>query len=224
MPGNISRRFKKILYEDPQDDEIIGKAYISCEEHTINRILRSLISHVEFIAILPGVLQLNAGADIMDGELSRALQEHLILEQRLETLEDHSLSDGKNETPHFEKNMKSSFRNLLRLLKARPLLLSAWKTKLGKEIGMCERALIKELNVLGGLEPNLQRTAGKPLPVSSDPKGSALVQDVRATIEEVTRKVRFSDVPSGEAGEALPHLPALICHICHHKKKKKPVK
>ena len=191
MPGNIARRFTKTRYDDLQDDEVIARACISSEEHTINRILRSLISHVEFIAILPDVLQLNADSDIVDANLSRALQEHQTLEQRLEMLEDHRLSDGKNESTQLEKNIKSSFRNLLRLLKARPLLLTAWKTKLGKEIGMCERALIKELNLLGCLEPKPELSAAKPLHVSSDSKGSASVQVDSATIKEVTTKVRF---------------------------------
>ena len=185
MSVNEVRRFTKTRYDDPEDDEVIGRAHISSEEHSINHILRSLISHVEFIAILPGVLQLNADSDIVDGELNKALQEHRMLEQRLEMLEDQR--DGKNESTQLEKKIRSSFRNLLRLLRARPFLFSAWKKELGKDIGLCERALIKELNILGGLEPKPELTASKPS--SSNLKLSAL-QDVASTMQKVAAEVR----------------------------------
>lgn len=188
MHGNKARRFTKIQYQDPQDNEIIDRTYISSEKHTINSILRNLISNVEFIAILPGVLKVNWDTDVMDSEMIRALQEHLMSEQRLEMLEDHNLvSDGKNENTPLEKNVKISLKNLLRLVKARPLLLSAWKKELPKEIGKCERCLIKEIHVLEGLEP---RQAAPKLPVSYELNNTALLQDFPATIEEVTTKVR----------------------------------
>lgn len=188
--GNKARRFTKIRYEDPEDKDTIERAYISTK-HPANRILRNLICNVEFVAILPSVLQVNADSHVMDSELNRALQEHLRLEQRLEMLEEQNLvSDGKNETPQLKKNIKTSFRNLLILLKAHPLLVSAWKKELGKEIGKCERALIKELHALGGLEPTPQQDAPKALPISSELKVNVVVQDFPAAIEEVTTKVR----------------------------------
>lgn len=191
MHGNKVRRFTKIQYQDPQDNEIIERAYISSEKHTINSILRNLVSNVEFIAILPGVLKVNWDTDVMDSEVIKALQEHLILEQRLEMLEGHNLmSDGKNENTHLEKNVKISLKNLLRLVKARPLLLSAWKKELPKEIGKCERYLIKELHVLEGLEPRAQQAAPKLRPVSHELNDTALLQDFPATVEELATKVR----------------------------------
>ncbi|TWW55896.1 hypothetical protein D4764_09G0009460 [Takifugu flavidus] len=126
----------------------------------------------------------------MDSEVIRALQEHLMLEQRLEMLEDRNLvSDGKNENTHLEKNLKISLKNLLRLVKARPLLLSAWKKDLPKEIGKCERCLIKEIHVLEGLEPRPQQAAPKLLPVSDELNDTPVLQDFPATIEEVTTKI-----------------------------------
>lgn len=190
MHGNKARRFTKIQCQDPQDNEIIERTYISSEKHTINSILRNLVSNVEFIAILPGVLKVNWDTDVMDSEVIKALQEHLILEQKLEMLEDRNLvSDGKNENTHLEKNLKISLKNLLRLVKARPLLLSAWKKELPKEIGKCERCLIKEIHVLEGLRPRPQQAAPKLLPVSYELTDTALLQDLPATIEEVTTKV-----------------------------------
>lgn len=197
MYGIKARRFTKIQYEDPQDNEIIERAYISSEEHTIYSILRNLISNVEVIAILPGVLKVNSDSDIMDSELNRALQEHLMLEQSLKMLEDYNLmSDMKNENSQFKKNIKISFRNLLRHLKARPLLLFTLKKELAKEIGKCESGLIKEINVLEGLEPRPQQAATKLLPVSSELNISALLQDFPATIEDVTTKVRSVKIKS----------------------------
>lgn len=191
MHGNKARRFTKIQYQDPQDNEMVERTYISSEKHTINSILRNLVSNVEFIAILPGVLKVNWDTDVMDSEVIRALQEHLMLEQRLEMLEDRNLvSDGKNDNTHLEKNLKISLKNLLRLVKARPLLLSAWKKTFPKEIGKCERCLIKEIHVLEGLEPRPQQAAPKLLPVSYELNDTPLLQDFPATIEEVTTKVR----------------------------------
>lgn len=191
MPVNKVRKFTKIRYDDPEDDEVIERAYISPEEHTINCILRSLISNVEFIAILPA-LRLYADSDIMDGELSRALREHLTLEQRLESLEDYGLvPSGKYKLSYLEKKIRSSLRNLLRALKARPLFLSVWKKELGKEIGKCERALIKDLNILGGRDPQPQLDS--PKPVSSDLKPGAL-QDFDATMQNITTEVRSMNV------------------------------
>lgn len=191
MHVNKARRFTKIRYQDPQDNEIIDRTYISSEKHTINSILRNLISNIEFIAILPGVLKVNWDTDVMDSEMIRALQEHLMLEQRLEMLEDHNVvSDGKNQNTSLEKNVKISLKNLLRLVEARPLLLSAWRKELPKEIGKFERCLIKEIHVLEGLEPRPHRAAPKLLPVSYELNDTALIQDFPATIEEVTTKVR----------------------------------
>lgn len=185
-------KFKKIRYPDPEDDEVIERACISSEEHTINCILGSLLSNVEFIAILPGVLQLNTDSDIVDSELSRALEEHLMLEQRLEMQEDHRiLTDRKKEPTQLEKKIRSSLRNLLRLLKTRPLLFSAWKKELVKEIGKCERALIKELNILEGLY--LKPWLNAPKPVSSNLNTSAS-QDFTATMLKVTAEVRSMKV------------------------------
>lgn len=190
MPGN-KVRFTKTQYDDAEDDDVIKRAHIASEQHAINHILRNLISNVEFIAILPTVLQLKVNS-VINSELSSALQEHLMLEQRMEMLNDHKLvSDGKNDTTQLEKKIRSSFRNLLRLLKVHPLLLPAWKKDLGKEIGKFERALIEELNILGGLKPKPQ--LGSPKPVSSDSKDIDFEQDKdqTATMEDVIVMVRF---------------------------------
>lgn len=190
MPGK-KVRFTKTEYDDPEDDDVIKRTHIASEQHAINHILRNLISNVEFIAMLPTVLQLKVNS-VINSELTSALQEHLMLEQRMEMLKDHKLvSAGKNETAQLEKKIRSSFRNLLRLLKVHPLLLSAWKKDLGKEIGKFERALIKELNILGGLEPMPQ--LGSPKLVCSDLKDIDFEQDKAhtATMEEVIVMVRF---------------------------------
>lgn len=193
MPGK-KVRFTKTKYDDAEDDDIIRRAHISSEQHAINHILRNLISNAEFIAILPTVLQLKVDSGVVNSELSSALQEHLMLEQMMEMLEDHKmLSDGKNETTQLEKKIRSSFKNLLRLLKVHPLLLSAWKKEFGKEIGKFERAIINELNILGGLEPEPQLAS--PKPVCSDPKDIDFEQDKdqTATIEEVVVMVRLME-------------------------------
>lgn len=190
MPGNIVK-FTKTEYDDAEDDDVIKRAHIASEQHAINHILRNLLSNVEFIAILPSVLQLKVDS-VINSELSSALQEHLMLEQRMEMLKDHKLvSDGKNETAQLEKKIRRSFRNLLRLLKVHPLLLSAWKKDLVKEIGKFERALINKINILGGLEPKPQ--LGSPKPVCSDLKDIDFEEDKdqTGTMEEVIVMVRF---------------------------------
>lgn len=196
---------KTQLKDGPQDHELTQKKLLSPEAQRIAGILRNCISNAEIAAIMPAVLRLNSVSSVVDKELSRKLQEHQMLEERLETLEDlKQESDGEQQgrkSAQLEKEIKNSFRNLLRLLRARPDTISAWKAELGMEVGTSEKALIRELNkfhshilekLLTSQDKESQLAPSKQVSSSSDRDVEHIVslQDFPADMKEVDSKVR----------------------------------
>lgn len=198
---------KTQLKDGPQGHELTQKKLLSPEAQRIAGILRNCISNAEIAAILPAVLRLNSVSSVVDKELSRTLQEHQMLEERLETLEDlKQESDGEQEgrkstTAQLEKDIKNSFRNLLRLLRARLDTISAWKAELGMEVGTSEKALIRELHkfhshilekLLTSQDKESQLAPSKQVSSSSDRDVEHIVslQDFPADMKEVDSKVR----------------------------------
>lgn len=129
-------------------------------------IFSECISKVETAAILPAILLLNSQSQLEDLELSTLLNEHQQLEQKLETFEWHVQEEGEGQGEEeeeekgeeeedeghqvmirLEEEIKNSFRDMLRFLRARPETMSVWKAEEGEELGLSERALIRELSV-----------------------------------------------------------------------------
>lgn len=218
--------------EGPDGQRLFQNEELPPEVRCILGIFSDCISKVETAAILPGILLLNSQSQLEDPELSRMLNEHQLLEQRLEMFEWHvkgvgegeeeeeeegeggevreegegesevvgaregereaeregegkgegevgegkgegegegkdkegskgrrvgeeegeGVGEGEEEESHeamirLEEEIKNSFRDLLRLLRARPETISAWKAEQGEELGLSERALIRELSV-----------------------------------------------------------------------------
>lgn len=101
----------------------------------------------------PAVLRLNSVSGVADKGLSRALQEHQILDERLEMLEGlKQESDGEQEgeagearkrtRAQLEKDIKNSVRDLLRLVRAHPDAINGLSAELGVDVGESEYMLI----------------------------------------------------------------------------------
>ncbi|KAA8592285.1 dynein regulatory complex protein 10 isoform X2 [Etheostoma spectabile] len=137
--------------EDLNDKDMSQKKLLSPEAQRISSILENCISQVEFAAALPTVLRFNSGSSVVDKELSRALQDHQILDKNLEGLglkqdseEEQEGAFGKARAK-LEKDIKNSVRDLLRLVRAHPDALCGLRTELGMEVGESEYMLISGL-------------------------------------------------------------------------------
>lgn len=128
---------------------LVQKDQLPPEVQCILGIFADCISKAETAAILPAILLFNSESQIEDPELSRLLDEHQGLEHKLATFEWHAQEEeeGKRAMIQLEEEIKNSFRNLLRLLRACPETVSTWKAEHGEELGLSERALIRELTV-----------------------------------------------------------------------------
>lgn len=133
--------------------ELSQKKQISTEAQRISSILENCISQVKIAATLPAVLQLNSVSTVVSKELSRALQEHQILAERLETLvglkqESDREQDGEarmREKAQLETDIKNSVRELLRVVRAHPDDIGGLSAELGMEVGKSEYILIRGL-------------------------------------------------------------------------------
>uniref|UniRef100_A0A3Q1B8H6 Dynein regulatory complex protein 10 n=3 Tax=Amphiprion ocellaris TaxID=80972 RepID=A0A3Q1B8H6_AMPOC len=122
----------------------------------ISDVLENCISQAEVAATLSAVLQSNCVSGIMNQELRNALQEHQLLEEKLGKLEDLK-TDGEQEgeavkarkqaRAQLERNIKNSFRDVLRLCQANPDAISGLRAELGIEIVESENILIRELKL-----------------------------------------------------------------------------
>ncbi|XP_051278823.1 dynein regulatory complex protein 10 isoform X2 [Dicentrarchus labrax] len=136
-----------------ENHRLLLKKRLSLEAQRVLSILETCISRVEIAAALPAALRLNSESSVVDKELSRALREHQILVERLETLEGlKQESDGEQEgearkraRAQLEKDIKNSVRDLLRLVRGHPDAIFSLRAELGMEEGESESVLIRVL-------------------------------------------------------------------------------
>ncbi|KAJ4941690.1 hypothetical protein JOQ06_011566 [Pogonophryne albipinna] len=153
--STVLGKTKTQLEEAPENNEVPQRKPLSLEAKRILKMLENCISGVEFVAMLPALLQLNSLSSVVDKDLSMALQEHQLLEKRLETFECLMQgSDGEQgrevskAMAGLEKDIKNSLRDLLRLARAHPDAISGLKTELGKTLAVGE----SEYKLITGLE------------------------------------------------------------------------
>ncbi|XP_040010926.1 dynein regulatory complex protein 10 [Xiphias gladius] len=166
-----------------KNHDLSQKKLLSVEAQRISSILENCISQIEIVAALPTTLRLNSVSSVVDEDLSRALQGHRLLGERLETLEGlKQESEGevgearKRARSRLEKDIKNSVRDLLRLFRAHPDAIFGLKAELGTEVGESEYKLIRGLKMfhshmverlLTSLDEEVQLVLYKP--VSSSP-------------------------------------------------------
>lgn len=200
-----------MLANTPSEDNVEGEGLIQTDQlppevQCILGIFTNCINNAEIAAMLPAILHLNAESHFEDQELSRILEEHQMQEQKLEMLEWHMQeSEGdKLAIIQLEEEIKNSFRDLLRFLRARPDTISNWKAELEEEMGMGERALIRELRTfenhiiekwLSNKHEEPQLSPAKEVSTSDQDEEYILVmQCLAAEINQVDSKVRTKNV------------------------------
>ncbi|CAJ1068836.1 dynein regulatory complex protein 9 [Xyrichtys novacula] len=137
---------------DGLSEEILLNPDIQC----ISNILENCISQIEFAAALPSILKFSCESSDVDKGLRRALEEHQALTERLETLEDLKGSNedqevkDEEERAQLKEDFQNSVRNLLRLVRTRPDVISDLRAEQKMQIGESESILITELNKFHG--------------------------------------------------------------------------
>lgn len=126
------------------------KKLLSLEAQRISIILENCISQVRIAATLPALLRLNSVSSVVDEELSRVLQEHQILDDRLKQESDGEQEGDVGEArkrvrAQLEKDIKNSVRDLLRLVRAHPDAILGLMAEVGMEVGETEYILIRGL-------------------------------------------------------------------------------
>lgn len=204
-----------IQSETLQNHDLSKKRLLSLQAQHISSILEKCISQVEIAATLSAILQLNSMSSVVDKELSKALQEHQILTERLEKqgglMEE---SDGEQEgeagesrkkaQAQLKKDIKNSVWDLFRLNRAHPDASFGLRGELDMEVGEIENILIGELKkfhsqmiekLSTSLDEELQLALNKQVSSSSANNlhhSLTLEEEKVATdIREVDEKVRY---------------------------------
>ncbi|XP_070761263.1 dynein regulatory complex protein 10 [Enoplosus armatus] len=195
-----------------KNHEVSEKKPLSLEAQLISSVLETCISQVDIAATLPAILRLNSVSSVTDKELSRALQEHQILDDRLETLEGlKQESDGEQggevgearerARAQLEKDIKNSVRDLLRLARAHPDAMFGLRSELVMEVGESECILIRELErfhsqmvekLQTSLDEELQLVLYKQVSSSPAPNLDPMVsmeEELAAAMKEIDAKI-----------------------------------
>ncbi|XP_074527152.1 dynein regulatory complex protein 10 [Halichoeres trimaculatus] len=132
-----------------------GKKLLPPEAQRISNILGNCISQIEFAATLPAILKSSSVPSDLDEGLSRALQKHQKMAEKLETFkglqkESHGEQGGldREERAQLEEDFRNSVRNLLRHCRAHPAYLnttSDLRSEQKIELGESVSILIKEV-------------------------------------------------------------------------------
>ncbi|XP_008280248.1 dynein regulatory complex protein 10 [Stegastes partitus] len=170
-----------------QSDDALLLLYPEAEH--ISNVLESCISQAEIAAILSAVLKSNSVSGIEDQELRKALQEHQILEERLEG---QAMEASDQAREQLEWNFKKSFRGALRLCQANPGAISGLRAELGIEIEESENILIRELkmfhsNMVKRLLTNLDKEPQSPEEII------LLEKRLAEKIKEIDKQVAFKE-------------------------------
>ncbi|KAM9360656.1 dynein regulatory complex protein 10 [Symphorus nematophorus] len=190
----------KIQLEDAlQNHEVPEKKLLSPETQRISSILENCISRVEIAAALPSILQLKSVSSFVDNEkLSRAVEKHQILAERLEKLEVLQLeSDGdqKGEAgvrAQLEEDFEKSVMDLLRLFEAHPDAISDWKSEPGIELGESECMLIVALKKFHSLM--MEKLMTSPDSRKEDPQAADELKCIISQQEETAAAIKELDV------------------------------
>ncbi|KAK2902161.1 dynein regulatory complex protein 10 isoform X2 [Channa argus] len=135
------------------------KKLLSVEVKCISTILEKCINQVEIAAALLAMLQSDRMPSTVDKDLSKALQEHQILCERLEILEglkqDSNREQGgegstaeKRARAQLEEDIRNSVRDVLRYIQSHPDAIIGLRLVQGMEAGESESKLIRGLKVL----------------------------------------------------------------------------
>lgn len=134
-----------------EDTHLSLKEELSPEAERISRVLENCISQVKIVLCLPAILQFYSKSDVVDQDLSRILQAHQFLEEKLEKLEGQKKKQTIEEdrkTIQLKIDIKNSVRDVLRYFRNHPRVLSDLREELPLEVG--EKEFIRTLEIFHG--------------------------------------------------------------------------
>ncbi|KAM9744109.1 dynein regulatory complex protein 10 isoform 2-T2 [Menidia menidia] len=137
---------------------LFKKNKLSLEARRVSNIVEKCINEVEAAAALPCIHRIYASSNVVDSDLSKALEAHQLLKEKLEKndslkQESAELHGAKGEdarkthSAQLEKDIKRSVRNVIRCFRANPNALVSIKAALDVELGESESNLIKTLQI-----------------------------------------------------------------------------
>lgn len=195
--------------QKPEYVQLLQNKNLSTEAQCILSILENCISKTETAAVLPALLQLNSVSGIDDTDLSKILQEHQIVVERLEKLEGlkqesggeqerEAEEAGEKARAQLDKDLKNSVRDLLRYFRAHPDDYIGLRAKLVMKIEENESKLIKGLKILHShILEKLLISPDKELQQITNQKSSSSAQTLEEKIsleeEEVARALKQVD-------------------------------
>ncbi|XP_029999841.1 dynein regulatory complex protein 10 [Sphaeramia orbicularis] len=214
-----------LLYISPQqkakkrlkDAHVLSRQkQLSVEAERISNILENCISHIEIAVTLEALLEKDNMPVFMDKEMSRTLQEHQVVCERLKTLDSVKLTShgeqdgeggevGERKMAQLERAVKNSFRNLLRFVRGKPEAISSLKAELGMGARESENSLI------GGLKKFHKKNMKKLLttpekeqqtlysqPTSSYVLEKVEIESVEEAITEIATAIKETDAQISE--------------------------
>lgn len=131
-----------------EEETLTPEEKLSPEVKRISGVLENCISQVKIAASLPAILQIYGESAVLDQDLSRALQTHQVLVERLEKLEGQQPKQTKKEKGEMvllKNDVKNSVRDALRCFRTHSDGLSGLRAELNMEEGESESMLIGTL-------------------------------------------------------------------------------
>ncbi|XP_030592877.1 dynein regulatory complex protein 10 isoform X2 [Archocentrus centrarchus] len=209
-----------------EDVQLLQNKNLSIEAQRILSILKNCISKIETAAVLPALLQLNSVSGIGDTDLRKILQEHQLLVERLEKLEDlKQESDGEQERDaeeageearaQLENDLKNSVRDLLRYFRAHPDGIIGLRAELDMKVEENEYKLIKGLKMLHNhmvekLLVSPDEEVQQILNQESLPSAQKLEGKISWEEEEVARALKQVDAEMSQKEDKIKHLESLL--------------
>ncbi|XP_039875617.1 dynein regulatory complex protein 10 isoform X1 [Simochromis diagramma] len=210
-----------------EDGCLVQSKHLSSEAHIILSTLENCISKIETAAALPALLHLNSKSEIVDKDLSKALEKHRILVERLEKLEslkqesvEEQIRDarigGEKERAQLGNDLKNSVRDILRYCRAHSDGIIGLRAELDIKIEEKEYKLIKGLKVLHSqmVEKFLISPDEELQLITKQKEFSSSAKDLEKNIsleeEEVAKAIQQVDAEISQKENTIKHLESLL--------------
>ncbi|XP_006784258.1 dynein regulatory complex protein 10 isoform X3 [Neolamprologus brichardi] len=210
-----------------EDGCLVQSKHLSSEAQNILSILENCISKIETTAALPALLHLNSKSEIVDKDLSKALEKHWILVERLEKLEslkqesvEEQIRDarigGEKERAQLGNDLKNSVRDILRYCRAHSDGIIGLRAELDIKIEGNEYKLIKGLKVLHShmVEKFLISPDEELQLITKQKEFSSSAKDLEKNIsleeEEVAKAIQQVDAEISQKENTIKHLESLL--------------
>uniref|UniRef100_A0A3P9CJI8 Dynein regulatory complex protein 10 n=1 Tax=Maylandia zebra TaxID=106582 RepID=A0A3P9CJI8_9CICH len=219
--------FALVPNSQSEDGCLVQSKHLSSEAHIILSTLENCISKIETAAALPTLLHLNSKSEIVDKDLSKALEKHRIVVERLEKLKslkqesvEEQIRDdrigGEKERAQLGNDLKNSVRDILRYCRAHSDGIIGLRAELDIKIEEKEYKLIKGLKVLHShmVEKFLISPDEELQLITKQKEFSSSAKDLEKNIsleeEEVAKAIQQVDAEISQKENTIKHLESLL--------------